>query len=97
MPMRSAVTKARYIWYDRAYLLTKRREKLLLWLVWRLPRPVVMWAFIRVGAHATTGPYGNTVVPELTMMEALRRWDAPPPPTPPGGPAAAEPVKANLP
>jgi len=40
-----------------------------------LPKSVVMWAFIRVGAHATTGEYGSTVVPELSMMDALKRWE----------------------
>jgi hypothetical protein len=44
-------------------------------LAWLLPRRVVRWAYIRVGAHATTGEYGSTVVPELGMMDALKRWD----------------------
>jgi len=26
-------------------------------------------------AHATTGEYGSTVVPELTAMDALKRWE----------------------
>jgi hypothetical protein len=34
-----------------------------------------MWCYVRVGAHATTGRYGDTVVPELSMMDALQRWD----------------------
>lgn len=42
---------------------------------WLLPKRVVMWAYIRVGAHATTGQYGNTIVPELGMMDALERWE----------------------
>lgn len=46
------------------------------WLAWRLPRRVVMWATVRVGAHATTGQYGKTVVPELTFTDALSRWPA---------------------
>ena len=45
------------------------------WLAWRLPRTLVKWAYIRVAAHATTGKHENTVVPELSMMDALRRWD----------------------
>lgn len=53
----------------------KRADKALRWIVWRLPRRVVMWSTIRVIAHATTGPYSNQVVPELGAMEALRRWD----------------------
>jgi hypothetical protein len=61
--------------YDLRYELGKRFEALIRAIVWRLPRRLVMWSYIRVGAHATTGKYGNTVVPEITMMEALKRWD----------------------
>lgn len=45
-------------------------------LAWMLPKRVVKWAYIRVGAHATTGQYSNTVVPDLTMMDGLARWEA---------------------
>lgn len=46
-----------------------------MWLAWRLPKPLVKWATVRLGAHATTGAYGHEVVPELRFMEALRRWE----------------------
>lgn len=29
---------------------------------WLLPKRVVLWAYVRVGAHATTGEYENTEV-----------------------------------
>lgn len=55
---------------------TKRRiEKAMLGLVWKLPKKLVMWCTIRVIANATTGEYSNQVVPELTAMVALDRWD----------------------
>jgi len=57
------------------YKLEKRVDRLIRWIVWRLPRRVVMWSYIRVGAHATQGEYGNTIVTELSMMDALKRWD----------------------
>jgi hypothetical protein len=57
------------------YEIHKRAEKLMRWFVWKLPRKLVMWCYIRVAAHATTGKFGNTIVPEITMMEALQRWD----------------------
>ena len=41
---------------------------------WRLPRQLVMWCYIRVGSAATSGEYGATIVPELSMMDALQRW-----------------------
>ena len=44
-------------------------------LAWLLPRKLVMWAAIRLAAHATQGKYGTTIVPELSMMDAIKRWD----------------------
>ncbi len=53
-------------------------DKVSMWGAWHLPKRAAMWAAVRVVAHATQGPrgiYGDTVVPNLTAMEALRRWD----------------------
>lgn len=50
-------------------------ERLWMWLAWRLPRGLVKWAAVRLVAHATAGPYSGTVVPELTAMDALKRWE----------------------
>ena len=33
----------------------KIKEKFMLWFVWKLPRRLVYWCFIRVVANATTG------------------------------------------
>ena len=55
--------------------LYKWPERFWMALAWKLPRSLAMWAAVRVIAHATTGPYGNTVVPDLTAMDALQRWD----------------------
>jgi hypothetical protein len=55
------------------------KELLAMKLAWLLPRRLVMWCAVRVGAHATTGPYGNQIVSDLTFMDALGRWDALPP------------------
>jgi hypothetical protein len=57
------------------YWARRRCERWLRAIVWRLPRSVAMWSTVRVIGHATTGRYTNQVVPELTAMEALRRWD----------------------
>lgn len=53
----------------------KMKEKILIWLAWKLPKCLVKWAAIRLFAHATHGQYSNTVVPELTAMDALQRWE----------------------
>jgi hypothetical protein len=50
-------------------------EVISMWLAWRLPKRLVHWAFIRVVAHATTGKHSNTIVPELTAMDAIARWE----------------------
>ena len=55
----------------------KRRmhmEKFYSWLAYRLPKRLVYFASIRLMSHATVGQYGNTIVPELTAMDALDRW-----------------------
>ena len=57
------------------YELAKRRDKILMWIAWRLPRRFIMWCYIRVAAHATTGEHANTLVCELGMMDALGRWE----------------------
>jgi len=49
-------------------------EKLCIWLAWKLPRQLVMWCAVRVGSYATQGIYENQVVPELTYLDALKRW-----------------------
>lgn len=53
-----------------------KKEKLQMWFAWRLPKWLVKWAAVRLMAHATTGEYGSTVVPELTAMDALKRWES---------------------
>ena len=53
----------------------RKSERFWMWLAWRLPKQLVMWCCVRVGAHATTGKYSNTVVPELTVVDALKRWE----------------------
>lgn len=67
--------KLQYVWSDRRYLLNRKREALIRWVAWRLPRELVKWCYIRVGANATTGKYADTIVPALPMMDALQRWD----------------------
>lgn len=41
---------------------------------WFLPKRIVMWCYYRIGAHVTSGKYGDTHVADLTMMDAIKRW-----------------------
>jgi len=60
-------------WYIKFF--EKKREAFYSWLAWKLPKRVAMWAAVRVGAHATTGKYSSQIVPKLTFLEALNRWE----------------------
>ena len=51
------------------------KEKIFRWLADRMPSMLVYFCGVRIFAHATTGIYSDEIVPEVTMMEALMRWD----------------------
>jgi hypothetical protein len=51
------------------------KEKVNIAIAWSLPRSLVRWCAVRVGAHATQGAHSNQVVPDLLFMDALKRWD----------------------
>lgn len=46
-----------------------------MWLAWLLPKELVKWCAVRLMAHATQGKWSGQVVPELTAIDALKRWD----------------------
>jgi hypothetical protein len=69
------LNRAQILWLDRHYEIRKRREAFVRWIAWHLPHELVMWCYFRVAAHATTGEYSKTVAPELSMMDAIKRWD----------------------
>lgn len=41
---------------------------------WALPRSVALWAFVRVSAAATTGPWSGTHPDSVTYKMAHDRW-----------------------
>jgi hypothetical protein len=45
------------------------------WVAWKLPHRVVLWAMIRVAAHATTGKWGHVCPSDLTYADMHDRWD----------------------
>lgn len=63
---RTIVLNAR--WTIRA-----KREHVLFWVGRRMPRSVRYFATVVSCAEATTGRYSDTLVPEITMMEMLKR------------------------
>jgi len=48
--------------------------KLWYWLVGLLPKKLVYFCSMHVMAYSTTGKYGSTVVPELSGMDAIKRY-----------------------
>jgi len=39
-----------------------------------LPKKLVYFCFMKVMAYSTTGKYSSTVVPDLTGMDAIKRY-----------------------
>jgi len=51
------------------------KDKFGLWFVkWFMPKRLVYWSTIWLGAKVTTGKYSNTIVPELNFVEAIQRY-----------------------
>src|SRR5215831_16974005 len=75
-------------------ILYRMTEKINIWLAWHLPRSVVYWAGIRMGAHATSGCWGNECPSETLFITVLKRWEGSNEPTelasPVGAPWAAD-------
>ena len=44
------------------------------WVVSKLPKKVIYFSFLHVMVHASTGKYSDTIVPELTGMDAIKRY-----------------------
>lgn len=51
------------------------KEWLAIKIAWAMPKRLAMWAFYRVAAHATQGPWGNQVVDTVSIMDAAGRWE----------------------
>lgn len=51
-----------------------RKTKFFQWLAHRLPARLKYFVVIDVVAYATTGKYGNTIVPDLSAVDAIKRY-----------------------
>ena len=61
--------------WEKLRALKMREEKVLLWLARRIPRKFLYWIAIRICVIVTSGKYSDTIVPELTFMDALKRLE----------------------
>jgi hypothetical protein len=57
------------------YRWNKLKEKILMFIVWRLPRSMIMWSVIRCWAYATTGEHSDKRLNEVTWEMALKAWE----------------------
>jgi hypothetical protein len=45
------------------------------WVVkWLVPNKVKYFCFMHIMAYSTTGKYGTTIVPEITGLDAIKRY-----------------------
>ena len=44
-------------------------------IAWHMPKWLVKWCAVRLGANAIQGKYSSQIIPELTFMNALKRWE----------------------
>ena len=49
------------------------KDKIIMWIAWHLPKELVKWCFVRVGANSTY-KRPNEEVPKIKMMDALGDW-----------------------
>lgn len=61
--------------YAQTERVGRARERAAMWLAWRMPRWLAYWCFVRIAAHGTTGEWSGSVPDQLSVMEAMRRWD----------------------
>jgi hypothetical protein len=50
------------------------KDKVKMWFAWHMPKWLAYWCTVRLGVHATTGRFSDQIVPDLTYMDALKRW-----------------------
>lgn len=49
-------------------------ERIIMWMVWHMPKPIVMWATIRLHTNATY-VYPERTPDQINIWEALKAWD----------------------
>lgn len=47
------------------------KDKIIRWIVWKLPPKILYWAVVRGFADATTGKYGNREAPSVTYKQVM--------------------------
>jgi hypothetical protein len=71
----AAVRAKRRVMGAASFLRYRMPDQLAMKAAWMLPRSVALWAYIRVMAHATQGPYGDQHVDDVRYSDAYKRWE----------------------
>ena len=50
------------------------KTNIMIWICSKLPKTLVYYCANNLVAYSTTGKYSTTIVPELTAMDALKRY-----------------------
>ena len=69
------ISKGFFMFENLKFRLEVKKQKLMIWFVWKLPKWLIYYSSLRLLAHATTGKYGKTTESELKAVDALLRWD----------------------
>ena len=57
------------------YFYYRCKEKAMMKIAFIMPKWLVYFCSIRLVAYGTQGKYSNTIVPDLTAMDAIKRWE----------------------
>ena len=55
--------------------MARLKERILFKIVWWMPKSFIYFAAVRLIAYCTTGKYSSQIVPNLSAMDALKRWE----------------------
>ena len=50
------------------------KERIAIWVAWKIPRWLALWCFVRVSSEAITKQPESETFPELTCIDASRFW-----------------------
>ena len=62
--------------FEFKLMLKEMREMITIKIAWALPHQLVLWCFPRVAAHATPGQWGTEHPDDVSVMQAIDRWNS---------------------
>jgi hypothetical protein len=53
---------------------SKTMERFWIWLAWKLPRRLALWAAIRVNSEATVLDFPDRTPEQVSVLDAIGKW-----------------------